>query len=125
MNTAWSLNEIFKNPAIWFILIVGISYSMTIGLIVTHGVLHFTDKGFTQMQAATILSSLIFASGVARLIIGWIGDRIELRWIVLTAMIFLFFMFLGIWIAPSMGLMMIIAPVYGFCFGAQWLSYLS
>ena len=114
----WKVSEVLRNRIIWFIVIVGVSYSMSIGLVITHGVLHFTDKGYSQMQAASIRGSLIFASGVARFSIGWVGDRIEPRWIIFAAMLFLFFAFLGIWSAVSIAWLMLIAPVFGFCFGS-------
>jgi len=114
----WKVGEVLRNRVIWFIVIVGVSYSMCIGLVITHGVLHFTDKGYSQMQAASVLGFLIFASAIARFSIGWVGDRIEPRWIIFTAMLFLFFAFLGIWSAVSIAWLMLMAPVFGFCFGS-------
>ncbi|MFO7964087.1 MAG: MFS transporter [Desulfobacterales bacterium] len=114
----WGLRDIIKKPVLWCTVIVGGTYTMAIVLVISHGVLHLMDKGYTQMQSATFLSILIFASGVARFSIGWIGDRIEPRWIIFTSMLLLFITFLGIWSAGSITWLMVTAPVFGFCFGS-------
>jgi MFS family permease len=64
---------------------------MPLIFITTHGVLHFTDIGFSQMQAALILSLVILGGGLIRLPIGWVGDQIEPRKLITIALSMMLF----------------------------------
>jgi MFS family permease len=88
-------------------------------LLTTHGVLHLTDLGFTDMQAASALGNLIFFSGLARFPMGLLGDRVEPRWIMTIALAGMAVAMIGIWRAPAdFALLLPIVAVFGFCFGS-------
>jgi len=114
----WPLNEILKTPAFWLIAVASIGYMQALLLVTTHGVLHFTDLGFTSMQAASVLSVTILFSGIAGLPVGALGDRIEPRWITSGALLGMLLMFLGLWKAPNLWFLMAAGSVFGFCYGA-------
>lgn len=114
----WPLKSVFKNPAIWLITIMNIGHAQGLMLVMSHGVLHFTDQGFSMMQAASVLSIIILSAGAARFPIGWLADRIEPQKIAFCAMVLMFFGIIGIWKAPSLGLCTFAGIVYGFCYGA-------
>jgi MFS family permease len=113
----WPLKAVFKTPSIWFLMAVNTGFMQALFLITSHGVLHFTDIGFSPMQAASILSLIILSSGIAGLPMGVLADRIEPRWIASVAMIAMLLMFLGLWKAPNMGFLMAVGPVFGFSYG--------
>jgi len=113
----WPLIEIIKTPVCWFMIIVLISFMMPLILVTTHGVLHFTDLGFTSMQAASIMSVIILFSGIAGLPMGALGDRIEPRWIICMAIIVMLLTFLGLWKAPSLWTLMAAGSGFGFAYG--------
>lgn len=113
----WPLKAVFKTPSIWFLMAVNTGFMQALFLITSHGVLHFTDIGFTSMQAASVLSFIIMSSGIAGLPMGMLADRIEPRWITSVAMIAMLLMFLGLWKVPNMGFLMAVGPVFGFCYG--------
>ncbi|MBW2369287.1 MAG: MFS transporter [Deltaproteobacteria bacterium] len=115
--TNWPLKEVLKTPAVWLLIFICIAYMQALMLIITHGVLHFTDIGFTPMQAASVLSFIILCSAISGPPMGALGDRIEPRWVVSFAMITLLLMLLGLWKAPSFGFLMAVGPVFGFCYG--------
>ncbi|MBW2369108.1 MAG: MFS transporter [Deltaproteobacteria bacterium] len=113
----WPLKEIVKTPVIWLLVLVTIGYMQALILVTTHGVMHFTDLGFTSMQAASVMSVTILFSGLAGLPMGALGDRIEPRWITSAALFVMLLMFLGLWKAPSLWSLMAAGSVFGFCYG--------
>jgi len=115
----WGLKEAMRTPALWIIMMVMIGYVMPLFLVTTHGVLHLTDRGFSQMQAASILSFIIFGSGFVRFPVGWLGDRIEPRWIITVALGIMLIMFLGIWKAQGFNITMAAGMIFGICYGSQ------
>ncbi|MBT3312113.1 MAG: MFS transporter [Desulfobacterales bacterium] len=114
----WPLKNVFKNPVIWFITIMNIGHIQGLMLVTSHGIMHFTDQGFSTMQAASVLSIIILSAGAARFPVGWLADRIEPQKIAFCAMFLMFFGLIGIWKAPSLGLCTAAGVVYGFCYGA-------
>jgi MFS family permease len=82
-------------------------------------VLHLTDLGFSDMQAASALGNLIFFSGLARFPMGLLGDRVEPRWIMMIALAGMGVALFGIWRAPAdFGLLLGIVALFGFSFGS-------
>ena len=118
-SESWQLKEILKTPAIWLITIVALGYIMPLIFLTTHGVLHFTDIGYTQMQAALILSLVIGGAGLIRLPIGWIGDQIEPRWIITIAMGMMLLTFIGLWRFSHFNLIITAGIVFGFSYGSM------
>ena len=115
----WTLKDAMRTPTIYLYTLCLVAQTWALYIITVHGVLHLTDKGFTQMQAASVIGNLILFSGFARFPMGVLGDRIEPR--ILSA-IALFGMSLSLyffWIAPAnLTLLLCVSAVYGFCFGA-------
>jgi MFS family permease len=117
--TSWKLKEAIRTPTVWFIIMIMVGFVMPLFLVTTHGVLHLTDQGFSTMQAASVLSFLILGSGVVRFPIGWVGDRIEPRWIVMVALSIMLIALFGIWKISSFKMMMVAGMVFGMGYGCQ------
>jgi MFS family permease len=117
--TSWGLKEAIRTPTVWFIIMIMVGFVMPLFLVTTHGVLHLTDQGFSTMQAASVLSFLILGSGVVRFPIGWVGDRIEPRWIVMVALSIMLIALFGIWKISSFKMMMVAGMVFGMGYGCQ------
>jgi MFS family permease len=122
-STSWELNEALKTPTLWFIVIVIIGHIMPLFLVTSHGVLHLMDRGFSQLQAASILGFIILGSGIARFPVGWLGDRIEPRWILTVTLGIMLVMFLGIWKLSNPKIMIAAGMIYGFCYGSQLIMF--
>jgi MFS family permease len=116
-SEVWTIREVFKTSTIWFFIMVGITQGMPIIFITSHGVLHITDIGYTSMQAAYVLMFVLLGSGIARFPMGWLGDRIEPRWIVIGALSLMLIAFSGIWKAPSLNILMGFGSLFGICYG--------
>jgi MFS family permease len=91
---------------------------MALVLVLSHGVLHLTDLGYTSMQAAYVSMSILIASAAVRFPIGWLGDRVEPRWLLAGGLGFMVLSFVMIWQAPSFLLLMIFGPIYGMAHGS-------
>jgi len=120
---SWELKAALKTPTVWAFTVVIIGHLMPLFLVTSHGILHFTDKGFTGMQAASILSFIILGSGMARFPVGWLGDRIEPRWIITITLGVMVFMFIGIWKLTSLKLMIVSGMIFGICYGSQLIMF--
>ena len=119
----WLLKEVMKTPVFWLIVVFWISHVMPIMLLTSHGVLHFTDAGFSKMQAASILSFLIMASGISRFPSGWIGDRIEPRWIIAASLGLMLIAYIGLWKSTDLRLMIAAGFLFGLCHGSQLIMF--
>jgi len=116
---AWTIREIFVTRTIWIYIAVSMLQGLPFGLINFHGVLHLTDMGYTSMQAANVLMAITFSSATARFPMGWLGDRIEPRWIITGALFSLLVGFTGFWKSPSFGALMVLGPILGFSIGTM------
>ncbi len=119
----WELKESVKTPILWFFITSIVGHIMVLFLITSHGVLHFTDKGFSGMQAASILSFVILGSGLARFPVGWLGDRVEARWIITITLGVMLVMFIGLWKLTSLKMMIAAGMIFGFCYGSQLIMF--
>jgi len=115
----WTVREVFKTRTIWIYLAVSVLQGLPFALITAHGVLHLTDLGYTAMQAANVLMLVTFSSGAARFPMGWLGDRIEPRWIISAALSLMLVGFFGLWKASSFSLLMVVGPIFGFAMGTM------
>jgi sugar phosphate permease len=118
-SETWVLREVLRAPVLYLLGLCMVSQLSAIYLLTTHGVLHLTDVGFTRMQSASAIGNLILFSGFARLPMGFVGDRIEPRWIMTLALLGMGIATIGIWKPPeSFGALLAIMSIFGFCFGS-------
>ncbi|MFC1883409.1 MFS transporter [Thermodesulfobacteriota bacterium] len=115
----WSLKEALRTKVVWFLLVLFLAQMMPVFMMTTHGVLHFLDQGYSGMQSAMVLSSILFGSGLARLPMGWLGDRMEPRRIVFAVMVIRLFSFVGLWLSPNLTLLLICGFSFGFSYGTS------
>lgn len=113
----WTLGEVFRTPAIWFITVLLVAQVVPVFMMITHGVLHLTDMGLDKMHASYVLGFMLLGTSVARLPMGWVGDRIEPRWIVVGAVLARLIAYTGIWLVPYYPALLVFAFVFGFTYG--------
>jgi len=118
-SESWTLREVLRKPVLYLLGICMVAQLSSVYLLTTHGVLHLTDAGFTRMQSASALGNLILFSGFARFPIGFVGDRIEPRWIMAIALAGMGVAMIGIWKVPGdFAVLLAIVALFGFCFGS-------
>ena len=113
----WTVREVFRTPAIWCITILYVAQVVPVFMMVTHGVLHFTDMGLDKMQAASVMGLMLLGTSLARFPMGWLGDRINPRWIVAGAMGARLVAIFGIWQLSDYSVLMALAFVFGVTYG--------
>jgi len=114
---SWTLAEAMRTRQFWFLTLTWCAFSMSIYIVTAHGLLHMTDLGYTRMQAAWVLSFFVLG-GLSRLVIGYIGDIIEPRWLIsllLAAAVICLFIF---WQAPSITALAVVTFIHGACYGS-------
>lgn len=116
-SRVWTFREILKTPSFWFITILSAVHMMPVLMMMTHGILHCTDLGFSRMQAASVISAILLGSSVARFPMGWLGDRIEPRWISTMAYAIMVVAYFFIWQAPSLSVLMVMGFIFGLTYG--------
>ena len=119
----WNMQEVIRTRTLYLIMTIMIAHVMPIFMVTTHAVLHLTDVGYTKMQAASVLSFIILGSGIARFPMGWVGDRIEPRLILTGAMALMGIGLIGIWKAPSIPVLMVCGPIFGFAYGTALIMF--
>ncbi|MBU4053684.1 MAG: MFS transporter [Proteobacteria bacterium] len=123
-KTPWTLKEALRTRVVWLQMVCMIGQVWALYIVTVHGVLHLIDKQLNPMQAASVLSTLILCSGIARFPMGVLADRIEPRIITVFALLGMGIALLGIWQAPqNVTFLMAIAGVYGFSFGATVIMF--
>lgn len=116
-KTTWTLQEAIRTPALWFIIVLFLAQVMPLYLIIVHGVLHLTDLGYGRLEAASVLSFMVAGSAFARFPVGWLGDRIEPRSIVVVLNLFSVAALTVIWKAPDINSLLVMSPLFGVAYG--------
>lgn len=84
---SWQLRDAVQTGALW--LIIG-SFTLSViasGGIAFHLVAYLTDVGITAGLAAGALSLFALSGAFGTLLWGWVGERVELRWLSTTVML--------------------------------------
>jgi MFS family permease len=117
-DEVWALREVLRTRTFWLLTMANMAQGFTLGIVVNHGVLHLTDIGISKMAAAMVLSAVTISSAFVRFPIGFLGDRVEPRWIYFGALMLMLIGFVGIWKAPAIPLLMVLGAVYGIAYGS-------
>jgi MFS family permease len=118
-NEKWELKETFKMPQLYLLILIAVAFSMPLFFITSHGILHFMDGGFTKMQAASVLSAILLASGITRFPAGILADRVEPRWVAVLSMVAMTAAVFGIWKFNHFNMLIIAGIIFGVCFGTM------
>ena len=114
----WTLAEAIRTRQLWCMIVCTSVAVVPLYMMVTHGVFHWTGKGLTAMQAAYVLSFNVLGSACGRFPAGWLGDRIEARWILTLEFILIVCTTVVFWQAPSITMLIVAAFVFGFFYGS-------
>ena len=114
---SWDLREAMRTSTLWFLIIIFLGGVMPLYLLVVHGVLHLTDLQFQPMEAASVLSFMLAGSACTRFPIGWLGDRMEPRLIMIVLLIISAIALFIIWQAPGITLLLLAGAMFGATYG--------
>lgn len=115
----WTLHEIIRTRAFWFIAIFNLAVGLSWILLMAHGVVHLRDLGFSSGQAAQTVALMVSASLAGNIIAGSLGDRVPPHRIgAFTIALMVVGMFLAAHPNGSLGLIAFALPA-GFAYGAS------
>lgn len=114
---SWTLGQVFHTRAVYFIIIINISYLAVGTFLLTHGSLYLSDIGISKIQTASIVSIFIMGSGVGRIPAGWLGDQFELRWLMAIMMAAMLAGFVMLWTLSSFAGLSLAGFILGSCYG--------
>ncbi len=76
--------EALKTSTFWILLLGAGARSIGRSSVVLHEVAYLTDIGISEVAAAVALGMMVAISIPGRLFFGWLGDRIDKRWVMMT-----------------------------------------
>ena len=115
----WTLGEIFRNRTVYLLMFVSSGYLITLTFVLSHGALHFRDNGVSEIEAASILGTVILGSGLGRLPAGWLGDHFELRWVTAAYLLAMLGSFALFWHGTGFAVLMTAAILFGVGYGSM------
>lgn len=83
----WALKDILRMPAFWFIAVMHSLYLFGHHSLFQHGYSLFTDRGIPPMTAGTMIGILGLFSLSGKVVLGYLSDRISVRYIMIIALI--------------------------------------
>lgn len=77
----WSPWQALRSPTFWVLMIAALGFSSALTLFLAQGVAHFEDLGHSPAASALALSVSVICGLAANLGVGFLGDRIDPRWL--------------------------------------------
>lgn len=84
----WSARDVARSPAFWLLLACSIGVSAVYTVFLAQGVLHMRDLGYSTREASYLVSLSVGVGFAARLIAGYLGDRMDSRLLWAGALLF-------------------------------------
>jgi MFS family permease len=113
----FTVREALRTSTFWFYTLAMVLRAAILGGIVVHEIPYLVDMGIEYETAANVLGTMILISIPGRLVLGWIGDRFDKRYLLLASNLL---QGVGIWIlinASSLGMVYLFVIIYGFGYG--------
>ena len=117
----WSLGAALKSPALWLIIIATGADLFLWHIVKVQTPFHLRDRGFAPADAAFFYSLAIGFSILGRFSVAALGDRIEPRFLLGGASVFIFIGGILFWfVSPGLPLVYLYPLLAGFGFGAAY-----
>ncbi len=113
-----SLREAARTPQLWLFCTINFLVMNCLLIIVVHVVAHASDVGLDPIKAAGVVSTIGGASMLARLLTGFLVDRIGMRKSMTMSFVFLICSFLWLQAAREAWMLYLFAAIYGIGHGA-------
>ena len=85
-SAKWAPRDILRMPAFWFIALLHSLYLFGHHSIFQHGFTLFTDKGIPAVTAGTMIGILGLFSLSGKIVLGYLSDRISVRYVMVIAL---------------------------------------
>jgi MFS family permease len=98
----WTFKEVMRTPVVWLILLGSAGMAISFEFCSAYSVIHLMDIGFPNVIASVSIGILALFAIVGRLLTGYLGDRVELHWVMMVGSILI-----------GIGCLLAISPVSG------------
>ena len=119
VERTWTLQEALHTRALWLIVLAFNMAGLSAAAIPFHHVAYVTDRGFTSTQAALSLTVFAFCAAVAKLIWGFVAERIHMRYCVMGVYLGSALALLLLLNARSIETIFAFSVLFGLSFGGQ------
>lgn len=89
-QVSWSVSEAFRSRSWWLLVLGSFAFLVPFNIAMGHGVVHLLDLGYSHKLASFSIGLIAVGSIGGRLLGGWLGDRIEPRFIWSAALVAMF-----------------------------------
>lgn len=77
----WTSGEVLRSPQLWLMMLAALSVSAGYTLFLAQGQFHLRSLGHSDIEATAALSIATLSTLLAKLIVAFLGDRIEPRYL--------------------------------------------
>ncbi len=112
-----TFKEAVKTRQLWMIAIAWFFYGIFYYISTVHIIPHATDLGMTALDAAGLLTIIGITGVVGRISLGFGGDRIGNKRVVIISFVFLTAAYTGLLLSGSHGMLLVFAIAYGLFHG--------
>lgn len=117
-----SLSDAFRSPSFYLLAIGSMCSIAAVSGTSQNLKLFFSlDLKFTQEDSANVLSLVLFSSILGRLFMGWLGDRIAKKWVMLLIYLLVAVAIPLLFYADKPGIIYLFAFVFGVALGGDYM----
>ena len=88
-DSEWDFKEAMRTPTIWWIMLGSLGMAVSFEFCSAYGVIHLMDLGYENVIASISVGILAAFAILGRLVTGYLGDRVELRWVMVVGSLLL------------------------------------
>lgn len=122
---SWSARNAVKTRSWWLLVLGSIAFLAPFNIAMGHGVVHLLDLGHSKALASFSVGLIVVCSIVGRLLGGWLGDRLEPRFIWSFALALMFFGMLLLMNATNAAMIYFYAATLGIGMGASYVCMIT
>jgi len=122
---SWSVSETFRSRSWWLLALGSFAFLVPFNIAMGHGVVHLIDLGHSEKMASFSIGLIAMGSIGGRLLGGWLGDRIEPRFIWSAALVVMFASVFLLKNASTLAMVYAYAAMSGIGMGASLVCMLT
>lgn len=115
------VREILRSPYFYLLALGSMCSIGAVGGVAQHLKLYLRDLSFTQAQAAQVLSLVLFASLVGRVLMGWLADRLCRKHVMILIYLIVAFAIPLLLVPDFPGRVQLFAVVFGIGLGGDYM----
>jgi MFS family permease len=124
-KTSWSVRNALRTRSWWLLVAGSFAFLTPFNIAMGHGVVHLLDLGHGKELASFSVGLVVMCSIVGRLLGGWLGDRVEPRFIWSFSLAMMFAGVILLRNGSSTSVIYAYAATMGFGFGASYVCMIT